>query len=105
MAVLEICKKDDQLAKADYRTIWRKLYLDGISKAKLARPQYRVVDALDECKNDSDLVPLLLKISTMLNIPILVTSRTSFGSFGPLKSSKTELISEEISEDDTSLDI
>jgi hypothetical protein len=34
-AVLEICEKDKQLAKADHRTIWRKLFLDGILKLSL----------------------------------------------------------------------
>lgn len=43
--ILEICGKEDQLAKADYRTIWRKLFLDGLLRGKTDLPQYWVIDA------------------------------------------------------------
>ena len=103
--VLEVYRKDDQLAKADYRTIWRKLFLDGIMKVKLNRPQYWVVDALDECQSDVELVPLLLKCSEMLNVRFFVTSRSRYETYGRTISTKTTVISEEISADDTKSDI
>lgn len=93
-AVLDICEKDNQLAKADYRTIWRKLFLDGILKVKLDRSQYWVIDALDECKNDSDLIPLLLKASELSSIRIVITSRNKFESYRQMLPSKTKVISE-----------
>ena len=105
MMVFEICSKDDQLAKADYRTVWRKLFLDGLLRVKIDRPQYWVIDALDECRSDHELVPLLLKASEMLNVRIVVTSRNKYESYGQIIPSKTNVISEEISEDDTKLDI
>jgi WD40 repeat protein len=104
-AVLDICEKDNQLAKADYRTIWRKLFLDGILKVKPDRCQYWVIDALDECKNDSDLIPLLLKASELSSVRIVITSRNRFESYRQIFPSKTKVISEKISEDDTKLDI
>lgn len=104
-AVLDICEKDCQLAKADYRTIWRKLFLDGILKVKLDRSQYWVIDALDECQNDSDLIPLLLKASELSSIRIVITSRNRFESYRQMLPSKTKVISEKISEGDTKLDI
>ena len=103
--VLEVYRKDDQLAKADYRTIWRKLFLDGITKVKLDRPQHWVVDALDECRSDVELVPLLLKFSEMFNVRLVITSRSRYETYGRTISTKTTVISEEISTDDTKSDI
>lgn len=103
--VLDVGRKDEQIAKADYRTIWRKLFLDGIMKVKLDRPQYWVVDALDECKSDVELVPLIFKISELMNIRFVVTCRSKHESYGQMISSKTTVISEQISEDDSRMDI
>ena len=77
--MLDIVEKDDQLCKADYRTIWRKLFMEGILRIKFVRAQYWILDALDECKNGSDLAPLLVKVIEMRNnIHILLTSRDRF---------------------------
>ena len=38
--MLDIVEKDDQLYKADYRTIWRKLFMEGILRIKFVRAQY-----------------------------------------------------------------
>lgn len=42
--VLGACQQDDQLDKADYRTIWRKLFMEGILRIPFVRPQYWVID-------------------------------------------------------------
>lgn len=103
--VLEICGKDPQLGKMDYRTIWRKLFLDGVLRVKLDRPQYWVVDALDECKSDSELVSLLLKVEEICPVRILVTSRNRLASHRQIVHSKINVASEEILADDTKRDI
>ena len=103
--VLETCEKTEELARADYRTVWRKLFLDGIMSAKLDRPQYWVVDALDECKNDSELVPLLLKVAELWQVRIIVTSRYRFEAHRHAQQSKTKVYSDEIMEKDSKLDI
>ena len=104
--VLDICEKDDQLCKADYRTIWRKLLVEGILRIKFARAQYWVIDALDECKTGSDLVPLLLKvIEVRSNIHILLTSRDRFDFYRQAIHPKVKVIQDEIREDDTKSDI
>ena len=105
-SVLDICEKDDQLSKADYRTIWRKLFMEGILRIKFARVQYWVIDALDECKNGSDLVPILLKaIEMRSNIHILLTSRDRFDSHRQAIHPKVNVVQKEILEDDTKSDI
>ena len=104
--VLNICERENQLREADYRTIWRKLFVGGILRTSFSRPQYWVLDALDECKAGSDLVPLFLKMIDMhCNIRILLTSRDRFESHRQATNSKNAVLSEEIMELDTKSDI
>lgn len=58
---------------------------------------------LDECKNESELVPLLLKVSELLCVRIVITSRNRYELYGQMVPHKVNVISEEISENDTSL--
>ena len=103
--VLDICAKNDQLCKMDYRTIWRKLFLDGILRLKISRTQFWVIDALDECKADSELVSLLIKLEELCPIRILVTSRNEFETHRTIVPFKPRVISEQIHADDTKVDI
>ena len=63
--------------KDDERAIWRKLYVSGIFGTHISRPQYWVIDALDECINHSKLFPLLAKIESVFPLRIFITSRVS----------------------------
>jgi WD40 repeat protein len=103
--ILEICAKDDQIGKADHRTLWRKLFLDGIMKVKLDRQQFWVIDALDECNADAELVPLLLKVQETFPIHILLTSRNRFDAYKQVLHPKVKMISEHILVEDTEADI
>jgi hypothetical protein len=42
--VLVMYRQDDQLRKADYRTIWRRLFVEGILRIPFVHPQYWVID-------------------------------------------------------------
>ena len=103
--VLDICRKDVQLCKADYRTIWRKLFMEGILRTKFARPQYWVVDALDECNCNFELVPLLLRAVELCHIRIMSTSRDPFESHRSVGHPRVKIITDEIQADDTRTDI
>lgn len=103
--VLDIREKDDHLHKTDHRTIWRKLFVDGIFKVSLARPQYWVIDALDECRYPAELVPLLLKAVETGAIRIFITSRDRFEPQRHAVHLKARVISEEIQTNDTKSDI
>ena len=103
--VLELCRKDDQLKKADYRTIWRLLYVEAILKQKLVRPQYWVIDVLDECQTGSDLVPLLIKVMKALQVRVFLTSRDPIEVHKTNISPTIKVVSEEISKNDTQSDI
>ncbi|KAL9136204.1 MAG: hypothetical protein Q9175_002593 [Cornicularia normoerica] len=103
---LDICEKDNQLCRADYRTIWRKLLMEGILRIKFDRAQFWVIDALDECKTASDLVPFLLKVIEMRsNIRILLTSRDRFEVHRQAIHPKVKVVQEEILAEDTKSDI
>jgi WD40 repeat protein len=103
--VVQICTREDQICQMDARTIWNKLFLEGILKVELERRQYWVLDALDQCQGDSDLIPFLLKIIDMANINILVTSRNSFETSSPFEICRANVITEEILPEDTEFDI
>ncbi|KAI4174488.1 MAG: hypothetical protein LQ343_002245 [Gyalolechia ehrenbergii] len=103
--VLEVCEEDERLSQADYRTIWRKLFLGGLLKVRFVRPQYWIIDGLDECRASSDIVPLLLKVIESCSIRILLTSRDRFESHRQLGNPPARVLSEGIAEDDTSSDI
>ena len=103
--ILDVCAKNDLLYKADYRIVWRKLFLDGILKLKISRVQYWIIDALDECRTGSELVPLLIKLDDFWPIRIFVTSRNDFETHRTMIPSKAKVLSEQICSDDTKLDI
>jgi hypothetical protein len=73
--LLEQVEDGVQFDKDDERAIWRKLFVNGIFKAEIHRPQYWVIDALDECINYSVLFPFLSKMESAFPLRIFITSR------------------------------
>jgi hypothetical protein len=102
---LEIYEKDGHLSKADYRTIWRKLFVEGILKVTFQQTHYWVIDAMDECKNETDIVPLFVKLAEVSPVRIFLTSRNRFESRQKLGPSKAQVLSETILEEDSKSDI
>lgn len=103
--VVEVCEKDEDLCQANYRTIWRKLFVEGLMKVRLVRPQYWVIDGLDECRNNSDIIPMLIKVVECCAGRILVTSRDSFKPYRQSEHPGVRVLSEHIATDDTRTDI
>ncbi|CAN9391730.1 unnamed protein product [Alternaria alternata] len=67
--------------KEDERVVWRKLFVGAIFKVNLGRPQYWIVDALDECIDPMKLFPLLSRIECRYAVQILITSRGPWPDF------------------------
>ncbi|PGH26450.1 hypothetical protein AJ80_01949 [Polytolypa hystricis UAMH7299] len=67
-----------QLDRDDDRAIWRKIFLGRIFRLKISRPQYCVIDAMDECVNTPNLLSILSRIESEFPIHFLVTSREIF---------------------------
>lgn len=95
-----------QIDKTDERSLWRKIFLNGIFQIeRSARPHYWVIDALDECNNHALLFPMLSKLETPFPLKVFITSRFSsdfkrhFALLGPT------VLPEQISADDTLHDI
>ncbi|KAI1074605.1 hypothetical protein F5B20DRAFT_586079 [Whalleya microplaca] len=105
--ILDIASKwgEVTLDKSDANTIWRKIFLSGVLKARLNRPQYWVVDALDEARDGSDLVSFLSKAREYWPLCIFVTSRNSIDSYKGILAMRMEMITDTMTEDDTHTDI
>ena len=63
------------LGKNDERTIWRKLFVDGIFRLGFARSHYWVVDALDECSRVQLFFSMMSKVDWSTSLRIFITSR------------------------------
>jgi WD40 repeat protein len=96
--------KDGKIGKTDHTPIWRRVFVNGILKAKLDSTQYWVIDGLDECRHASELLSLLTKAQEMWPLCILITSRDSFDTTA-LFQPKGDVCTEQIHENDTKCDI
>ncbi len=89
-------QEDVALGKDDHRSLWRRLYLQGILQEDIVQPYYWVVDALDECKNFAELIPMLAKVDGTFPLRIFLTSRTSLEIQKHLQQSANHLVVEPI---------
>ena len=103
--VLNVCQENGHLGEAEYRTIWRKLFVECLLRIEYPRPQYWVIDALDECSNHTELVPLLCKVIDSRSARILLTSRTRCDFYRRSLYTKAHILSEDIPLADTQSDI
>ena len=91
--------------KVDHGPIWRQIYSRGILKARLDRPQYWVIDALDECEGAAELLALLAKVQEVWPLCILIFSRNPPPQHLVSSSSKIETVAEAIKDEDTDNDV
>ncbi|KAI0544447.1 hypothetical protein F4679DRAFT_37323 [Xylaria curta] len=94
--------KDPPIDKVDHIPVWSRVFATAISKVRLKKPQYWIIDALDECKNGLELMTFLRKIQEMWPLCILVTSRTGVDTYLNTTNPSMEVISETMSEDNRS---
>ncbi|KAI0431581.1 hypothetical protein F5Y09DRAFT_187785 [Xylaria sp. FL1042] len=85
--------------KVDHISVWRQVFVAALLKIKHKRPQYWVIDALDECKNGLELMFFLRKAQEIWPLCILVTSRTGVETYLSTTSPSMEFILENILED------
>ncbi|RYP02989.1 hypothetical protein DL765_010638 [Monosporascus sp. GIB2] len=94
--------KDTPIDKVDHNPVWRRVFSTGLLKIRLRRPQYWVIDALDECKNGSELIKFLRKAQEMWPLCALVTSRAGVETYITSSNPSMEVICETILEDNKS---
>lgn len=63
------------LEKFDDRSMWRKLFINGIFLTGLKRPHFWVIDALDECNKVNSFFSVMTNIDGNIPLRILITSR------------------------------
>ncbi|KUI54142.1 Vegetative incompatibility protein HET-E-1 [Cytospora mali] len=97
--------KDATIDQVDHTPVWRKLYLYGILKVWLDRPQFWIIDSIDESKASADVMNFLVGIQKSWPVSILVTSRDPVKLHLSKTISPTSIRSETISDEDVKEDI
>lgn len=106
--ITEITSSFDEASlmdRNDPNTLWRRLFLNGILRVRLSRPQYWVIDALDEARGGQELTTFLAKAQELWPLGIFITSRNSVDALERTTNIKMEVISEEMTEIDIDSDI
>jgi WD40 repeat protein len=105
--ILDIAANSQAMAinKTDHTALWRRLYLSGILKSRMERPQYWVIDALDECRGGSELMAFLAKMQEIWPLCVLITSRDPVDTYVNNAGQKFDIVSEVIEEEQTCRDI
>jgi WD40 repeat protein len=96
---------DTQMDKQDLNVVFRKLYLMGILKVRLNRPQFWIMDALDEAGDSQELTAVLEKIQEHWPLCAFVTSRSSEEVYSNTVAMKLDIVADRISEADNATDI
>jgi WD40 repeat protein len=91
--------------KNNEQAIWRELFKETIFKVVLDRPQYWVIDALDECDDSSKLFSLLPRIGSNYAVQFLITSRSLLGFERQFSSLGAQVATDIITAEDTMNDI
>ncbi|RYP80818.1 hypothetical protein DL769_002288 [Monosporascus sp. CRB-8-3] len=94
--------KDTPIDKVDHNPVWRRIFSAGLLKVRLKRPQYWVIDALDECRNGSELIKFLGKAQEKWPLCVLVTSRAGVETYITGSNPSMDVISETILEENKS---
>ncbi|KAK0705607.1 hypothetical protein B0H67DRAFT_497495 [Lasiosphaeris hirsuta] len=75
--IISMIEDNVKLRHEDYGMIWSKLFADRILNIKTSKPQFWVIDAIDECCGDGmpEFVSLLLGLSSESFIRVFMTGR------------------------------
>lgn len=95
--------KNIMVDEMNHNQLWHQLYASGgILKVKLDREQYWVIDALEECRDSTEIMNFLFEAQEKWPLRILITSREPFWSS---MTHRTEVLTETISQEDSNRDI
>ncbi|KAK4121927.1 hypothetical protein N657DRAFT_698491 [Parathielavia appendiculata] len=90
---------DSPIDEIDSHSVWRKVFLSGILKVNMSRPQFWDIDAMDESEGAADMLTSLTRIQEHWPIAILVTSRDTMEAHqngaSPNRNIRTYMISEQ----------
>lgn len=97
--------KDNSMDKTESHSVWQRIFLSGILKFQLDRPQYWVIDAMDECKGPGDMTAFLTWMQAHWPLSVIVTSRDAVETHQHGANPKVDIRSYAISEQDSLQDI
>ena len=103
--LLEMQQDGEVPSKDDERMLWRTIFLARIFRIKLNQSHYWIIDALDECRNISQLFPLLSKIDKDFPLRIFITSRPSPSLERLVSQEKLVIVSEQMTAENSLKDI
>ena len=75
--ILELQQDSLSVSQTNSRTIWQKVFVEGILRVHVHQPHFWVVDALDECNNYDALFHYLARIEQSFPLRIFLTSRAT----------------------------
>ncbi|RYO76864.1 hypothetical protein DL766_009970 [Monosporascus sp. MC13-8B] len=106
-AFSEICYlsnnwQDTPIDRVDHSPVWRDVFSTALLKVRLKKPQYWVIDALDECRNGSELFKFLGKLQEKWPLCVLITSRPGLEAYVTHSTLSLDVVSETITEENKS---
>jgi WD40 repeat protein len=75
-AIVSMAEDDIRLSNDDHHLLWTSLFIERIFRVELTRPQYWVIDAVDECstKGMPALISMLSTLDSRIPVRIFMTS-------------------------------
>jgi len=101
----KICTRNPELAEADASKVWRKLFIECILKHRPDQRLYWMIDGLDECNGERDLVNFIMQAARTGKFRIFVTSRKTPDAYDLPISPRNEFYADKIDETTTNSDI
>lgn len=76
-SIVSMAEDDIRVSHDDHHMLWTSLFLDRILKVENSRPQFWVIDAVDECssKGISALVSMVSNLDSRIPVRVFITSR------------------------------
>ncbi|KAK4032547.1 hypothetical protein C8A01DRAFT_50681 [Parachaetomium inaequale] len=97
--------QDSLTDKIESHSVWQRTFVSGILQVELDKPQFWVIDAMDECKGAGDMTAFLTRIQEHWPLSVLVTSRDAVENRHPGTDPHVSIQSYTISEQDSLQDI
>ena len=106
LAVYEVADEAMNIADADYKTLWERLFKALLFKMASCRPLYWVIDGIDEAEEPRAMLKLISDTSTSLTpIKVLLVSRDTSEIASALRKGPRSLQTSEISIEDQTEDL
>ena len=73
--LISLIEDNVTLDKLEDMSLWRKIFVNGVLKTGLPRPQYWVIDGLDECVQSERFLRMITRMQSQFNLRIFISGR------------------------------